>query len=371
MKAVGVFPAKKQVGVIDHPEPRIEKSSQVKLRMVDVGICGTDKEIVAFEYGEPPAGTDYLVIGHEAVGEVVAVGGSVTSLKAGDLVVPSVRRPCSHEECISCHAGRADFCYSGDFVERGIKGLHGYLAEFVVEDERFLVKVPAELKDEAVLIEPLTIAEKAIEQIWAVQDRLPWVREWHEGEKTGRGHQAVVLGAGPVGLLGAMALKNAGFDVYVYSKATHGDLREDVVKGIGAHFLHADDVPADYVVKELGHTLDVVYEAVGASQLAFDFLHALGPNGVFVFTGVPGRKGPINVDADKLMRNLVLRNQVALGTVNASRGSFEAAVKDLIAFKKRWPTPLSKIITNRIPIDRAMEALGGKLPGIKNVVRLH
>ena len=360
MKAIAVFPAKKDVQLIDHPEPKIESPSQVKLKMIEVGICGTDKEIVAFQYGTPPAGSDYLVIGHESLGEVIEVGSAVAGFKPGDIVVPTVRRPCGHPDCPACAANRQDFCYTGDFTERGIKQRHGFMTEFVVDEAGYLNLLPPGLRNVGVLTEPLTIAEKGIAQVREVQIRLPWSGT----------HQAVVLGAGPVGLLGAMALRVAGFEVWVYSKAAQGDHRQQVTEAIGAKFINADETPIDAIVNELGGTLDLVYEAIGASKLAFDFLQALGPNGVFVFTGVPGRKAPVEVDTDLLMRNLVLKNQIVFGTVNAPKECFEAAIADLNIFNERWPEALAMLITNRIPIDRALEPLSGKVGGIKNVVSI-
>jgi threonine dehydrogenase-like Zn-dependent dehydrogenase len=180
----------------------------------------------------------------------------------------------------------------------------------------------------------------------------------------------VVLGAGPVGLLGAMALRVAGFEVWVYSKTAPGDHRQAVTEAIGAQFINADETSIEDIVKELGSRLDVVYEAIGASKLAFDFLQALGPNGIFVFTGVPGRKAPVEVDTDLLMRNLVLKNQVLLGTVNAPKESFEAAIADLTTFHERWPDALASLITNRFPLESALEPLTGKVGGIKNVVSI-
>ena len=183
--------------------------------MLDVGICGTDKEIASFQYGTPPEGSEYLVIGHESLGEIVEAGPGVSKLKQGDLVVATVRRPCNHPECMACRAGRQDFCYTGDFTERGIKERHGYMAEFVVEEERYLNLVPRELRDVAVLVEPLTIAEKSLTQLRQIQQRLPWDCFSKPGNIPNDGHRAVVLGAGPVGLLGAMALVIGGFEVTV------------------------------------------------------------------------------------------------------------------------------------------------------------
>jgi glucose 1-dehydrogenase len=121
MRAIAVTPTEKKVSIIDQPEPTISSPTDVKLRMIEAGVCGTDREICAFEYGTPPPGTADLVIGHESLGEVVEVGPKVSRVKIGDLVVPMVRRPCPHDYCPACRAGHQDFCFTGDFTERGIK----------------------------------------------------------------------------------------------------------------------------------------------------------------------------------------------------------------------------------------------------------
>src|SRR3954447_5767278 len=138
MRAVGVIPQKKQVGILSHAAPRIISPQQVKVRTLEVGICGTDREICHFDYGTPPAGSDYLVLGHEALGEIVETGPGAGGLRAGDLVVPSVRRPCPHSYCPSCREGLQDFCVTGDFTERGIKMRHGFLTEYFVEELQYL-----------------------------------------------------------------------------------------------------------------------------------------------------------------------------------------------------------------------------------------
>ncbi|HEY6409817.1 MAG TPA: alcohol dehydrogenase catalytic domain-containing protein [Ktedonobacteraceae bacterium] len=176
VKAVAVFPGTKTVKIVEHETPRLSQPDQVMLRMLDIGICGTDREICSFEYGTPPPGYDYLVIGHEALAEIVEVGSAVNRLKRGDLVVPTVRRPCPHAECRACRSGHQDYCYSGDFTERGIKEAHGYMTEFVVDHERNMNLVPKDLREVAVLVEPLTIAEKALAQVfWLMQHRPPWI----------------------------------------------------------------------------------------------------------------------------------------------------------------------------------------------------
>lgn len=368
MKAVSVFPARREVRLTDEPEPRLRRSNDVKLRMLEVGICGTDKEIAACQYGTPPHGHENLVLGHESLGEVVEVGAEVTGLKRGDLVVPMVRRPCRRKECLACRSDRQDYCYTGEFVERGIKEMSGFMTEFVVDDASYMVKVPKTLRDVAVLVEPLTIAEKALAQVANIQQRLPWACPIARGSERHTCHKAVVLGAGPVGLLGAMALRHAGFAVTMYSKTPAPNERAALVEAIGGRYVSSERSSVDELAEIVGG-IDLVYEAVGASQLAFDVLRVLGTNGIFVFTGVPARKGPIQVDSDLLMRNIVLKNQVVVGSVNAGREDFESAIRDLGAFRKRWPDAVRTLISGRFPLSEAARLLEGR-DGIKNVLSI-
>jgi len=367
MKAVAVRPSDRSFGVIDVPEPALISRTQVRLHMIDVGICGTDKEIVAFDYGTPPAGSDYLIIGHESLGEVVEVGPDVQRFQVGDLAIPSVRRPCGKPKCVPCAVGRQDFCFTGEFTERGIKQAHGYMTEYVVEEERWLTPVPARLREVAVLVEPLTIAEKAMKQLWQIQQRLPWIEY---GPGRAQGHNALVLGAGPVGILGAMKLTLAGFPTYLYSKLSGMPEKKDLIESIGAKFIDADAVSIDQMIAEIGD-VDVIYEAVGASSLAFQMLEHLDSNGVFIFTGVPGRKGPIQFNADIVMREMVLRNQIVFGTVNADLGAFADAINDIELCLSRWPDAVRGLITKRYPIADAAVPLSGQAPpAIKNVISI-
>jgi threonine dehydrogenase-like Zn-dependent dehydrogenase len=368
MKALAVFPSQRAVKQVDHPEPAVTTPTGVKLRVLEVGICGTDREIVSFQYGMPPAGSEYLVIGHESLGEVIEVGSAVRRVKPGDLVVTMVRRPCPHPECLPCREGRQDFCTTGDFTERGIKGAHGFATELVVDDEAYMNVVPAALREVAVLAEPLTIAEKAITQVWQVQRRLPWIAP-EEPPERGRSPRAVVLGAGPVGLLGAMTLVRGGFETTVYSRASGPHDKAGLVSSFGATYVAAETTSLDDLAARIGN-IDLVYEATGAARVSFQMMERLGTNGVFVFTGVPGRKAPIELDADLIMRRLVLDNQVVFGTVNASRTDYEAAIRDLGAFMQSWPDAVRRLITGRHPIDRGVEVLLAAPGGIKDVIAI-
>jgi len=360
MKAAAVFPERKSLEVVnDFPAPVIGSPTSVKLRVLNVGVCGTDREIASFQYGfPPPAGSDFLVMGHECLGEIIEVGPEVKDFKPGDLAIPMVRRPCDHPECLACRAGRQDFCYTGDYRERGIKQMHGFLTELIVDEARYMNPVPSAIRDVAVLVEPLTIAEKGLIQALQIQKRLPWSGN----------HRAVVLGAGPVGLLGAMALRRAGLSVTVYSRSREPDASADIVKAIGARYVSSQDRSIEQMAADVGN-IDIVYEATGASQLAFDVLAVLGTNGLFILTGVPGKHGPVAIDTDTIMRSLVLKNQCLLGTVNAGKDAFQNAVADLTAFHATWPDAVKNLITGRFPLERFAEPIHSQ-SGIKNIVEI-
>lgn len=368
MQAIGVYLGRRKLEILDHSEPEIHRDDAVKVRCLEVGVCRTDREICSFVYGEPPSGSDYLILGHESLGEVVEVGTAVQNLKAGDLVVPSVRRPCGRLACRPCRDGLQDFCSTGEFVERGIKAEHGFMAEKYVERERFMYAVPQHLRDLAVLAEPLTIAEKAITQAWQIQERLPWVAAEKRRRPQGAGLKAVVIGTGPIGILGAMKLRLEGFDTYVYSRSPKPNPKADLVESIGAEYLSSSECSVAELAERIGN-IDLVYEAVGIPPLAYEVLSVLGINGIFIFTGIPTPHPPLKVEADRIMRNVVLKNQLILGTVNADAAAFKAALSDLDRFLRRWPQAAHSVITGRFGVEACRRLLLGRAQGIKNVIQ--
>lgn len=366
MQAVAVFPKTREVKLIDVEEPQITQPAEVKLRMLEVGICGTDKEIGSFQYGTPPDDSKYLILGHESLGKVVEVGPEVHHIAVGDLVVTMVRRPCPHQECRPCRAARPDFCVTGDFTERGIEKQHGFLAEYVVDEERYMHVVPATLRDAAVLTEPLSIAEKAFAQALHIEQRMPWLvgitpQSPERGELT-----AAILGAGAVGLLGAMGLRAMGVESYVYDRMPPPNPKSHLVAAIGAHYLSPADTSMSFI-DLMGH-VHFIYEATGVSQLAFQAIEALSPNSILVFTGVPGLGVHKELDTDTLMRNMVLKNQVILGTVNADSAAYAAAIRHIGMFVERWPAAIGTLISRRYPLDAYQDVLLGQTSGIKNVL---
>ena len=366
MRAVAVHSQSQQIGLVDEEIPGLANPDDVKIRMLEVGVCGTDKEICRFEYGTAPSGSDYLVLGHESLGQVEQVGPEVEGVQEGDLVVTMVRRPCLDLTCVACQSAHQDFCYTGKFEERGINSIHGFMTGFVVDRDRYICKVPAHLRDIAVLTEPLTIAEKGLTELDLIQTRLPWGTP---GQTSGYRHNALVLGAGPVGVLGAMALVIRGYTTYVYSLETPDDPKAQLCTSFGAQYLSSKELNVDQVAAKIGN-IDVIYEATGYSPLTFDAMRILGINGVFVLTGIPGHKPPIPVDTDLIMRQMVLKNQVVVGTVNAPRAAFENAIADLEAFDARFPKAIRNVITRRYEIDEHADLLLGKTQGIKNVISM-
>src|SRR5579885_848425 len=226
--------------------------------------------------------------------------------------------------------------------------------------------VPEDLRDVGVLVEPLTIAEKAWVQVRQVQQRLPWIDPASPSltEPNGNAEKALVLGAGPVGLLGAMSLMAMGIETSVYDRALAPNPKSHLVEAMGATYVSPESRPAEFAA--LVGQIDFIYDATGDSQLAFQAMQLLGANSVFVFTGVPDLKAPIPIEAALFMRDLVLKNQVILGTVNAGKEAFRAAIQDLGHFMQRWPESVRALITGRYPLEAYQDVLQGAAGGIKS-----
>ena len=358
MQALAVFPSKKSLQLVEIPQPKLQRVTDVLLRVREVGLCGTDREISSFEYGSPPQGSDHLILGHESLAEVIEVGREVRSLKPGDLVVAMVRRPCEHAECKPCRAGRSDFCITGDYTERGIKGADGFLADYVVEDEAYLVKVPPVLADVAVLVEPLTVVTKAANQAHAIFDRL----RYEPGPQRG-----LVLGAGPIGLLGAMVLVADGFETLVYSRDSEESKQAELVRSLGARYASSTATPIESLAEGSGE-FDLVLEAVGFAPLMVAASQMLRANGVLALTGVPYESATAELNG-RALRDLVLRNKAIFGTVNAGRSDHLSAIQHLEQFMVLFPESVRKLITHRVRLDEVPQTLTQKR-GIKDVVQM-
>jgi threonine dehydrogenase-like Zn-dependent dehydrogenase len=363
MKAITIIPGTANLKLADRPEPSVAAPDEVKLRVLRVGICGTDREEASGGRADAPEGRRDLVIGHEMLGRVIETGSSVTRVKAGDYCIFTVRRGCG--KCPPCRMNRSDMCTTGEYGERGIKGLDGYETEFVVDREMYAVRVPEQLEPVGVLTEPLSIAEKAIDEAVRVQlARLPDASAhplWLNGRR------CLVAGIGPVGLLAAMVLRLRGAEVYGTDIVDHDTARPRWLEAIGGKYVDGRKVPADRVQQELG-PMDLVFEATGVASLEFNLLDALAQNGIYVLTGIPGGDRPLRIQGAELIRRLVLGNQTMIGSVNASRDHFQMAVDDLLNATLRWGKHIEGLITHRHSYTEFSDALGHHGPDEIKVV---
>jgi threonine dehydrogenase-like Zn-dependent dehydrogenase len=342
MKAIAIVPGTAGSQVVERPEPSITTQDEVKVRIIRVGICGTDREEVFGGRAQAPDGQKELVIGHEMFGQVMSTGSSVTRAKPGDYAVFTVRRGCG--ECPSCLMNRADMCQTGKYLERGIRGLDGYQTEYAVDKEQYIVPVSAELEPVGVLMEPLSVVEKAIDEALRLQTvRLPEAAttpDWFHGRR------CLVAGLGPVGLLAAMVLRLRGGEVYGLDVVDSNTVRPKWLDGIGGRYIDGRQVPADQVEKKIGG-MDFILDASGIASLEFNLLDALALNGIYVLTGIPGGDRPLQIPGAELIRQLVLDNQVMLGSVNAARGHFQMAADDLARAHLRWGAHIASLITHQ------------------------
>ncbi len=342
MKAIAIVPGAAGSRLVERPEPSITAPDQVKMRVVRVGICGTDREEVTGGRAQAPDGQKELVIGHEMFGKVVEVGSAVTRVKAEDYAVFTVRRGCG--SCAPCQMNRADMCQTGNYHERGIKGLDGYQTELAVDQEQYALRIPPELAPVGVLLEPLSIVEKAIDETMRLQSlRCPDAAvtpDWLFGRR------CLVAGIGPVGLLAALVLVLRGGAVYGLDVVDANTARPQWLEAIGGKYIDGRKVPAGHVEKVDG-AMDLVVEATGIPALEFNLLDALALNGAYVLTGIPGGDRPLQIPGAQLVRQLVLNNQLMLGSVNAARGHFQMGVDDLAHAHLRWPGHAERLITHR------------------------
>lgn len=352
MKAIAVVPGTTTVCAVERAEPSVVTPDEVKLRVLRVGICGTDREEAAGGRARAPEGRQELVIGHEMFGQVVETGKAVTRVKSGDYAVFTVRRGCG--KCLPCAMNRPDMCRTGEYRERGIWGLDGYQTEYVVDKEQYVVQVPQELKSVGVLSEPCSVAEKAIDEAVRLQFvRLPdalATPDWLQGR------HCLVAGLGPIGLLAALALRLRGAEVFGLDIVDIDTARAKWLAGIGGHYVDGRQMPSNQVNEALG-PVDLIVEATGIAALEFNLLDALAPDGVYVLTGIPGGHRPIEIQGSDLISRLVLGNQVMVGSVNAARDHFQMAVDDLLTAYLRWGNHLDRLITNRYPPTEFTAAL--------------
>jgi glucose 1-dehydrogenase len=346
MRALTVQPLKADSArVDDRPDPT-PNPGDLLVDAVALGICGTDREIIEGQYGWAPQGSDRLILGHESLGRVRQAPPG-TDFAPGDLVAGVVRRP-DPAPCGACARGEFDMCRNGGYTERGIKEIDGYASEQWTVEAAYAVKIDPKLQELGVLMEPTSVVAKAWDQVEKVGSR-----SWFEPKR------ALVTGAGPIGLLAALLGVQRGLDVHVLDRVERGP-KPDAVAALGATYHHE-------AVADVANRIepDVVIEATGVGAVVFDALANTAPFGITCLTGVsaPGKK--LAVDLGGANRELVLENDVVIGSVNANLRHYAAAAEALARADQGW---LRRLITRRVPLDRFSEALKPEPDDIKTIL---
>ena len=360
MKAIAVFPGKpNSVHVAELSKPSIDDIPDgrgVLVKVLRVGVDGTDREINAAEYGAAPEGCDFLVIGHESFGRVEAVGPNVSALRPGDYVVATVRRPGSS---IYDQIGTYDMTTDDTYYERGINLRHGFLTEYYVDDAEYIVKVPQGLKHVGVLLEPATVVEKGIAQAYEIQRRL---HVW-------RPRRAAVMGAGTVGLLATLVLRLRGLEVTTFALSRKPYLNADLIEALSARYESTADVPILDGATRYG-PFDLIFEATGFSPIVFESMQALGKNGVLVLSSVTGGDRRVEIPADRINLQFVLGNKVMVGTVNANREYFEMGVRDMAQAEAEYPGWLGRLLTHPVKGLENYQELFATLTSAKGAIKV-
>jgi len=345
MKAITVEPRKPgSARWEEFPEPDVHVG-QVLVEAVAVGVCGTDVEIVEGKYGWAPPGTPRLVLGHESLGRVIDPG-PTGSLKKGDLVVGIVRRP-DPVPCPNCAVGEWDMCRNGQYTERGIKEIHGFMSERWRIEPEYAIKIDPGLGILGVLLEPATVVTKALEQVAIIGRRSFW-----------EPRTVLVTGAGPIGLLAALGARSVGLDVHVLDRMESGP-KPDLVRALGATY-HSGSA------RGIGFEPDAIVECTGVGQVIADSIQAIGSSGVVCLTGV-GHGGVVTAAAcADIAAAAVLKNNVIVGSVNANKRHWYRAGNVLARADRKW---LSGLITRRERPEDFEQALERRPDDIKVVIQ--
>lgn len=321
------------------------RPGDARLRTLLVGLDGTDNEVLEGDHGAFPSGEDELVLGHECLAEVIeAPEGS--GLAPGDRVVPLVRHGCGL--CALCSEGVPDMCATSRYREHGIRGLHGFLQEEWTDDPATLVRAPEGLDDLAVLAEPLSIVVKAMEVVAGIQRRVPHFEGF-------RGARVLLAGTGSLGTLAGFALALEGAQLHALDRSSDDSASAKILRELGAKHTNARETSLLDLAKEEGG-FDLVLEATGSPRVAFDAAQALRENGILCLMGVPREKPAIPLEADDVMRHLVLRNACVVGSVNSNARHVATALAKLQRFRERWPALVGSVLTHRFVPEEAAEA---------------
>jgi threonine dehydrogenase-like Zn-dependent dehydrogenase len=324
---------------------------QVLVRTLEVGVCGTDREISEGLFGIAADEGGRLILGHELLGVVERDGNGFSK---GDLVTATVRRSCGR--CAPCRVGAPDACDSGLYYERGITRLDGFACELVAEDPAELVAVPRSLGRLGVLAEPASICARGLRHAMAIGSRQPW-----------QPSRVLVIGAGAIGTLATLLLRLHDHEVWTADRRPAVPEKAAVFAAIGATYVQTQGSSLAELAAAVGG-FDIVVQAAGSAQVSLDTIALLRRNGVACLLGIDGHDQRVTVEGPVIGVDTVLQNRAVFGSVNANRVDWVEAITALDRANARWPQALEACVGLRVPLDRYREAF--EFDGVKATLRL-
>ncbi len=355
MQGIAAHAGSTQASLVDVHEPLAPGAGEVLCRTLELGICGTDREILHSAEPMVPPGESFLVLGHECLGRVEAVGADVVGLSAGDLVVPVVRR------ALDSSAERPDLLSPGTYKERGIVEEHGFSVPFWLDRPAYLFRVEASLAALAVLTEPLSVSEKGIHEALAITRARLGPTHWTDPPP-----RVLITGLGPIAFAALLGAHARGWRATIYGRDAADTFRARLAADLGArYFSDADFAPAD--VESDGY--DLILECTGSDELMVRAASALASRGIMVWLGSSRQSRPMPHNVARMMRDGVLRNHVHVGCVNAAPRDFASALAILKRLSVEMPRTVAKLITDRVAPAESLSHYNSRRPqGIKTVL---
>jgi threonine dehydrogenase-like Zn-dependent dehydrogenase len=337
VRALAWKPKVGAVEIIEIPQPRITHEGQVLVRLIEGGLCGTDREIVHARRGKLPKGSEYMILGHETLAEVVEAGKDATRLRPGDRVAIAPRRPCL--QCAQCWRGRPDLCETGLYGERGIIGLHGMFAEYVVENAEYVFALPPELHKIGVLMEPASVIAKTLTRV-ALARRTLFGAD--------RNRRVLILGAGPIGILAALFATLEDSEVHTVSLESDESRPAQLLRSAGVVYSQASSLET--------RGFDFLIDCTGHPTVVFENLDRLAHNAIVALLGAVPHGTRREVDVGAFLSNSVIKNLIFLGVVNADEAAWRRAARDLTKIQERHPGLLDSLLTHRFGWQQAPQA---------------
>lgn len=360
MKAIAAKIGDTTPTIIDLPEPRLSEKigcDDILCRTLELGICGTDREILLSEAPWTPNGESYLVLGHECLARVEAVGEAVTDWQPGDLAVPAVRRSLPNE------TRRLDYLALGKFTERGIFFEHGFSSPLWLDKSQHLYKVPTEVAEFGVFTEPLAVAEKGINEAQNLQQARLGNDVWTDVKP-----RVLVTGMGPIGFAAVLASRVRGWPVTMVGRDSADSFRATLAKRLGAHYRSIAEATFDDAENE-EQGVDLILECTGSDEVMVNSTSALRSCGVMVWLGCSRIPQPASLAVSAMMQRGLLGNHLHIGCVNAAPRDFRDAIHHLTTLSQSNRDELRSLFTARVSMDDSLWHFQNREPqGIKTVI---